>query len=167
MVNVQWDFGDIKVILSQTKGIRGCCIRNPAIEVPYTYIHMVNNDTIHQRSIKLLPTLSSITSPEGVKLESWFGCLPSQQGEERFKLRNFFSLSTPLSLSQSLHRLSDFVRLSEITVFVLNWVSIFFNADFVLSPFWKNNIIKCRIFVSSLCTCKLLIAWVTGAVGTM
>lgn len=51
---------------------------------------MVNNDTIHQRSIKLLPTLSSITSPEGVKLESWFGCLPSQQGEERFKLRNFF-----------------------------------------------------------------------------
>lgn len=88
--------------------------------MPYTYIHMVNNDTIHQRSIKLLPTLSSITSPEGVKLESWFGCLPSQQGEERFKLRNFFSLSTPLSLSQSLHRLSDFVRLSEITVFVLN-----------------------------------------------
>lgn len=165
MVNVQWDFGDIKVILSQTKRIRGCCIRNPAIEVPYMYIHMVNSDTIHQRSIKLLPTLSSITSPEGVKLESWFGCLPSQQGEERFKLRNFFFLFPPLCLSPS-------VCIGECQTF---WnycfyfkLSIdFFNADFVLSPFWKNNIIKCRIFVSSLCTCKLLIAWVTGAVGTM
>lgn len=59
------------------------------------YIDMVNNDTIHQHSIKLLPTLSSITSPEGVKLESWFGYLPSQQGEERFKLRNFFSSLHP------------------------------------------------------------------------
>ena len=167
MVNVQWDFGNIKVILSQTKPIRGCCIRNPAIEVPYMCIHMVINDITHQRFTKLLPALSSITSPEGVKLESWFGCLPSQQGEERFKLRNFFffSLSPPLSFSPSL-------CIGECQTF---WnycfcfkLSIeFFYADFVLSPFWKNNIIKCRIFVSSLCTCKLLIAWVTGAVGTM